>query len=77
MVPVACQACQERSVEQLQTAVSNLTRAPALLPHLPQATVRKPPYRNMLRALGLEYGIGASLFVVLAIIGFWAYGNSV
>ncbi len=42
-----------------------------------QATVRKPPYRNMLRALGIEYGLGATLFVVLAIVGFWAYGNDV
>ncbi|CAK9863752.1 unnamed protein product [Sphagnum jensenii] len=48
----------------------------AILPEL-QADVRPPTVRNIYKALGLQYTLGAIPIIGLTLIGYWAYGNVV
>ncbi|CAK9203061.1 unnamed protein product [Sphagnum troendelagicum] len=48
----------------------------AILPEL-QADVRPPTARNIYKALGLQYTLGAIPIIGLTLIGYWAYGNVV
>ena len=40
-----------------------------------QATVKEPCVRNFIVALCIEYALGATPFVVMSFVGYWAYGN--
>ncbi len=42
-----------------------------------QADVRPPTARNIYKALGLQYTLGAIPIIGLTLIGYWAYGNVV
>ncbi|KAH9536388.1 hypothetical protein CY35_17G105600 [Sphagnum magellanicum] len=48
----------------------------AILPEL-QANVRPPTARNIYKALGLQYTVGAIPVIGLTLIAYWAYGNVV
>lgn len=47
-----------------------------ILPEI-QATARAPAIKNMRKAIGIVYAFGMSLWIVMAYIGYWAYGNGV
>ncbi|CAM6012329.1 unnamed protein product [Sphagnum balticum] len=47
-----------------------------ILPEL-QANVRPPTVRNIYKALGFQYIVGATPVIVLTFVAYWAYGNGV
>lgn len=42
-----------------------------------QATIKSPTRKNIYKALGLQFTIGTVPFLVLTLVGYWAYGNVV
>lgn len=42
-----------------------------------QATVRDPPVREFMNSLIITYGVGAPVYLIMSLVGYWAYGNTV
>lgn len=42
-----------------------------------QATVRDPPVKEFYKSLIVTYGVGAPVYLIMSLVGYWAYGNTV
>ncbi|KAE9602661.1 hypothetical protein Lal_00049539 [Lupinus albus] len=53
-----------------------VSNASGLLPEI-QSTLRRPPVKNMRKALYSQYTVGLLFYYGLTILGYWAYGSMV